>query len=219
MNDGGLIPPPQRHSGRYSERPDAQRPWGVTEDLVLWPVLAACGSEYTYRCACLFLCETLGREPVYPASASPDTKTVQDDAVALIERRTVTAVLAGDRPAVTRLAAKLPYARSGQPLTWAESERLIPAYVRKLVEKKSVVSELDLFALLARSPGTDGALVRDRIAAVRGGKRDAARPSRRTPPLGNVLAWVVRDFARTPPESLDDLAAYWTGLVAPETHE
>lgn len=213
-SDGGLIPAAPRHSGRYAQRPADQRPWGVAEDLVLWPVLAACGSEFAYREACVFLCKALDREPVYPASAAPDTKTRQNDAVALIERRTVTAVLAGDRPAVARLALKLPAVRSGHPLTWAECEKLIPQYVRRCTEKKPSVSEPGLYALLGRTIDGDCDAVGRRMlrCAASGCAPGDTPPDRRPLPLGNVLEYVVRDFAGREPGDVENLSAYWDGL-------
>ena len=212
MNDGGLVPAAPRHSERYSAHV-ASPPWGTAEDLVLWPVLAACGSDYAYREACLFLCRALNRPCVYAAGAWPSLRTRQDDAVALIEHRLVTDVLNAKRPEVVRLAMKLPAARSGQPLTWAECEELIPQYVRKLCEQKPTVSEQGFYALLGRDPVADAPAVQRRVKQVRGGKRAPFPPDRRPLVWGNVLEWVVRDFASKDPEKdLDELCRYWEGL-------
>lgn len=151
-----LLPPPPEAGteGRYSARPDDPRPWSPIEDLLLFPAVAACKNEYSYRTTCRALCQILGREPAYAAAARPPLKTILNDCVALIERRTVTHTLTGVHRDVLDLAGDMNcgfYPRDLEDVTVGEFNKILIPYRNKIKAKTPVATFQELMCLLGRS--------------------------------------------------------------------
>lgn len=119
--------PPKADGERYAEgtRED-EDPWGPHDDLLLWPVLYNCRSEYQYRHACERLCGILDREPPMPPAENWSPKERQRRRVKLIQMRTETRHMADcpeARPVIALARALGPPRRSGRP-TWGEAEMI-----------------------------------------------------------------------------------------------
>lgn len=129
MADGdlGLFPPAA--TGRYTARKGAD-PWTRVDRLLLYPVLAACGSEFAYLETAVWLCEFLNRPPVFPAGYRPRRLDVQLAAVKTLERKTVTEGLAVSELFESLAARAYNGRRTGLPLTWTEL-RLVRSYHAK----------------------------------------------------------------------------------------
>jgi hypothetical protein len=128
MGDLGIFPPAS--TGRYTAREGAE-PWTRVDKMLLFPVLAACGSEYSYLETSVALCRFLDRSPVFPPTQRPGRGEVQAAAVKILERKTVTEVLT--RGVLEDLAHRVfTGRRTGRPWTWTEI-RLVRSYHNKRV--------------------------------------------------------------------------------------
>lgn len=138
--DLGLFPPAA--TGRYSARRGSE-PWTELDRLLLYPVLARCGSEYSYLRTCSWLCSILGRDPVFPETQRPTRTEQLEAAVKIIERKTVTENLLVSG-CLAHLARPLnTWRRTGLPFSYFEV-RLVRAFHNKRV--------------LAGPPGREGRL-------------------------------------------------------------
>lgn len=128
-NDLGLFPPAS--TGRYTARKGSD-PWTDLDRMLLYPILAACGTEHAYYDTCLWLCEFLGRAPVFPDTKRPTTAEKHAAAAKLIEHSTVTVGLS-TKGSLEGLASRLFFGtRTGKDLTWGEL-RLVRSWCQKKI--------------------------------------------------------------------------------------
>lgn len=132
LGPGFLPAVPHRGAGqRYVVRPE-HREWTLAERAVLWPVLYRCDSERAYLRACRELCRLLDRVPVWEPGFHPTAADVSREAVALIERKTVTDALSGYPGRFSVCMENLHrMCRTGCRWTWAERVRFLRPWHRK----------------------------------------------------------------------------------------
>lgn len=161
---GNPIAPATRYAPGTRDTP---RPWTEADDLLLFPVLAACRSERAYLAVCRELCSLLDRLPRLPGRPLPSALALE--AVSLLERRTVTHSLGNAAP--NRLAVLLyDAANTGEPLTWGDV-RISRAWAAKPADERC---EFDvLMGLLGRGSGDDA---RVRACLVGGGRSWPEQP-------------------------------------------
>ena len=147
-----LFPDPPRHSGRYTVRPESERPWGMMEQMLLFPVLGACRNRFAYHEACVWLCRILDRSPTFPATARPTKNQIAIESRSIIERRTVTGLLVhtpkGGKAWDQGVSINW---RSERDLTWAEKDRIIEPWFKKRLERTPWIEEQELADLMGRS--------------------------------------------------------------------